>query len=762
VFGCAGIVAGGLWEPAVPALWAGLILLAGAALVGLRVRQSSDWNLPDAAVRAMLASDEGWCVVRAAGASVFANEAFQRLAGAKTPDGLIARAGDHARQTLERALGSEGRGAAEIEMNDGRRLRLSVESAVAEDGMRIWHLSDVTNDSSEGEARREEEARMAVVLDAVPIAVFTATDDGGFTSVNQSLAALLGEPGEALVGRRLDDFLAEPSENQPVDASSVVRLKGADGMAFDSLLAQQGDVGVIVPLPHITKGSTGPLDDRFKAIFQSAPIGIALLDADTAIIECNRAFPRILLDRDAALQGQSIDALIGEAERAEVREALLATLGGEHVSMPLELRSGDASDRVTSLYASRIEGGGDGEARLIAHLIDTTEQKSLELQFAQAQKMQAVGQLAGGIAHDFNNLLTAIIGFCDLLLQRHQAGDHSFADLQQIKQNSNRAANLVRQLLAFSRQQTLKPETLSLTDVLAEASNLVRRLMGEKIELKMIHGRDVGFVKADQGQLEQVIVNLAVNARDAMVDGGTLTIQTSTVSQTESVRMGHELLPSGGYSLIEVTDTGCGIPKAHLGKIFEPFYTTKDVGAGTGLGLSTVYGIVKQFGGYVFVDSTEGEGTVISVFLPEHVPDKTDRKSAADGDEKSSPRDLTGRGKILLVEDEDAVRMFGARALRNKGYEVIEADCGEAALELMETENETIDLLVTDVVMPGVDGPTLTKRIQETRPDLKVIFISGYAEDAFRSSVDESINFLPKPFSLSQLATKVKEVMSDA
>jgi two-component system cell cycle sensor histidine kinase/response regulator CckA len=356
-------------------------------------------------------------------------------------------------------------------------------------------------------------------------------------------------------------------------------------------------------------------------------------------------------------------------------------------------------------------------------------------------------------------LLTAIIGFCDLLLMRHQAGDHSFSDIMQIKQNANRAANLVRQLLAFSRQQTLKPEVLSVTDVLADLTNLLRRLIGETIEMQMIHGRDVTYVKADQGQFEQIIINLAVNARDAMKGGGTLTIRTSNVAQTESVRMGHDLLPRGDYVLIKVSDTGMGIPKEHAGKIFEPFYTTKEGGAGTGLGLSTVYGIVKQFGGYVFVESEPDQGANFNIFLPQFIPDDTEKVVTERVSESKLTQDLTGQGTILLVEDEDAVRMFGARALRNKGYTVLEADSGETALELMEASEQPIDLLVTDVVMPQMDGPTLTKEVEARRPDIKVIYISGYAEDAFRSKVDSKVNFLPKPFSLSQLATKVKEVM---
>jgi two-component system cell cycle sensor histidine kinase/response regulator CckA len=378
--------------------------------------------------------------------------------------------------------------------------------------------------------------------------------------------------------------------------------------------------------------------------------------------------------------------------------------------------------------------------------------------------MQAVGQLAGGVAHDFNNLLTAMIGFCDLLLMRFRPGDPSFADIMQIKQNANRAANLVRQLLAFSRQQTLQPRIIDITDVLVELSHLLRRLIGENIELKVVHGRDLGLAKVDQGQLEQVIINLAVNARDAMQGGGTLTIRTANVNQASGIRRGHEIMPAGNYVLIEVSDTGVGIAKEHLARIFEPFFSTKEVGSGTGLGLSTVYGIVKQTGGFIFVDSAPGRGATFQIYLPRHQLVDAAAISTRPGDttETLAPKDLTGVGTVMLVEDEDPVRIFGARALRNKGYKVLEAKSGEAALELIQTADGPIDLLITDVVMPNMDGPALVREVREIHPDMKVIFISGYTEDAFRQRLDSNsdIHFLPKPFSLKQLATKVKEVIS--
>ncbi|RMF13410.1 MAG: response regulator, partial [Alphaproteobacteria bacterium] len=337
-----------------------------------------------------------------------------------------------------------------------------------------------------------------------------------------------------------------------------------------------------------------------------------------------------------------------------------------------------------------------------------------------------------------------------------------FADVMQIKQNSNRAANLVRQLLAFSRQQTMRPKVLVVTDVLSELSNLLRRLIGETIELKMVHGRDVGAVNVDQGQLEQVIINLAVNARDAMPDGGMLTIRTRRVAPDDPCFSTYTVMPSDDYVLIEVADTGTGIAPEHVDKIFEPFFTTKEVGRGTGLGLSTVYGIIKQTGGFIFVESTPGEGSTFKVFLPLHR--QPEEEGRAKTEAEVPPRDLTGKETILLVEDEDAVRLFARRALVNKGYHVLEAASGEEALEIARNHDGPIDLLISDVVMPNMDGPTLVHEIRRQSPSTRIVFISGYAEDVFRKRLahgEQDFAFLPKPFSLKQLAECIKETLEE-
>jgi two-component system cell cycle sensor histidine kinase/response regulator CckA len=346
-------------------------------------------------------------------------------------------------------------------------------------------------------------------------------------------------------------------------------------------------------------------------------------------------------------------------------------------------------------------------------------------------------------------------GYCDLLLQRHRAGDQSFADVMQIKQNANRAANLVRQLLAFSRQQTLIPRVVDLTEILSDLSHLLRRLIGETISLDLEHGRVLKPVRVDPGQLEQVIINLAVNARDAMVGGGRISLRTGITETVRPLRQGDEVMPPGEYVLIEVIDTGTGMPADVQARIFEPFFTTKEVGQGTGLGLSTAFGIIKQFGGYMFVDSTLEVGTTFSIYLPAWNGEMA--ATAKDGIRRLDA-DLSGSGTVLLVEDEDPVRLFAARALRGKGYTVLEARSGDAALELLTAEAPEIDLMVTDVMMPGIDGPTLIREVRKTRPGLPVVCVSGYSEDALRQRIADadSVAFLPKPFSLKQLAQAVK------
>ncbi|THD83009.1 response regulator [Aliigemmobacter aestuarii] len=398
-----------------------------------------------------------------------------------------------------------------------------------------------------------------------------------------------------------------------------------------------------------------------------------------------------------------------------------------------------------------------GRSGAVAVLSDATALKTLEAQFIQSQKMQAIGQLAGGIAHDFNNLLTAISGHCDLLLLRHDASDQDYSDLVQIHQNANRAAALVRQLLAFSRKQTLAPEFIDLQETLSDLMHLLNRLVGERITLKLAHAPGLGTIRADRRQFEQVLMNLVVNARDAMPEGGTIRVETEALVLAGETRRGRARIPAGSYAVIRVSDTGCGIPPDRIDKIFEPFFTTKRPGEGTGLGLSMAYGIVKQSGGYIFADSTPGEGSVFEVIFPVHEA-ADDRPVAPHPEPVRRPIATPTGGVVLLVEDEAPVRAFASRALRLRGFTVLEAENAEDALRTLEDPSVAVDIFVTDVVMPGMDGPSWVRQALRDRPDVRVIFVSGYAEEDFADAQTRIPNsvFLPKPFSLTDLAETVQ------
>ena len=654
-------------------------------------------------------------------------------------------------------------------------------------GSVFWVVDDITMRRQIEQVIREEQESFVDLLEHAPIGFYSVDAEGRFLFANETLAEWLGvRPVDLVSGLlTLHEVIADslpagtpahvPFAGDPAGPGEVT-LKAGPDEPFEAYIAQdvvRDNAGRVLRTRSVVRHLTheramaealAQSERRFRRFFEEAPVGIALLDGVGIITECNDSMRTLVRVEGDFAPGTSLLDIVIEEDRAAVRAGLerVASDDNDDSGPPIEVRLAGEGETVCALFINRMEHAIGADSGFIVHFIDMTEQKSLEAQFAQSQKMQAVGQLAGGIAHDFNNLLTAMIGFSDLLLLRHRPGDQSLADVMQIKQNANRAANLVRQLLAFSRQQTLQSKVLDITNILAELTHLLRRLIGENIELKLIHGRDLGRVKADQGQLEQVIINLAVNARDAMTGGGKLTIVTENVNLDHEIKGKGEIMPPGRYTRVQVSDTGCGIAPQHLDRIFEPFFSTKEVGAGTGLGLSTVYGIVKQTGGFIFVQSREGEGTTFSIYLPHYVATAADLAAAETATEKS--RDLTGVGTVLLVEDEDGVRAFSARALRNKGYDVLEARSGDAALEVLGEAEKPIDLLITDVVMPRIDGPTLVRQVRESRPDLKVIFISGYTEDAFRKRLDQDagIHFLPKPFSLKQLAGKVKEVMRES
>lgn len=515
-----------------------------------------------------------------------------------------------------------------------------------------------------------------------------------------------------------------------------------------------------------TKGQTPQLE----ALLERLPLGLAATDRDGHILFANPAFRRAAGIDEGDLPPYPSDLVIPQ-DKTAMSDAVRRYGKGPASSGDIALRLRGQPDEPVSLGLSGVRGLG--EAAVLLNLSDSTEEARLKRQVAQATKMQAVGQLAGGVAHDFNNVLTAIIGYCDLMLLRHTPGDSDYDDIQQIKANSNRAASLTRQLLAFSRQQTLQPEVIQLPDVLSEVSQLLKRLLGAKITLRVNHDRGLGAVRADPSQLEQVIVNLAVNARDAIQSGkngeqatGTLTFATRRVAAQDIRRMGSEIIPAGDYTALIAEDTGGGIPPEVLTKIFEPFFTTKDLGKGTGLGLSTVYGIVKQSGGFIFASNAKDSGGRIrgarfTIYLPvHHISEEELAKEQAAKALPDHTRDWSGGGHILLVEDEDMVRAVAERALTRQGYTVTAAADGDEGLEAVQEGGE-FDLVVSDVVMPHVDGPAMAREIRKIHPDLPVLFMSGYAEAQLRSEIDfDAMHFISKPFSVQQIADKVGEVMA--
>jgi two-component system cell cycle sensor histidine kinase/response regulator CckA len=596
-------------------------------------------------------------------------------------------------------------------------------------------------------------------------------DAGDRLALGGVMAALVDAEGRLLAANNalLIRALADPAK---AEGRALIELIGVtddgqfhfirEGKESGSLRLVQVPIGgesdpILFLLFDEVGGTVGDRSAQLNALLEILPLGLALADRDGRFVYLNSAFRRAAGVHRSANPSWPGDLVVDE-DKGAVSDAVRRFGRGPSLSGDIAVRLKERPEEPVALTVAGARGLG--EASVLLSLKDNSEEDRLKRQIAQATKMQAVGQLAGGVAHDFNNILTAIIGHCDLMLMRHTPGDSDYDDIQQIRSNSNRAASLTRQLLAFSRQQTLRPQVLQLPDVISEVSTLLKRLLGETVKLQVKHGRSLGAVRADPGQLEQVIINLAVNGRDAIEakgDGvGTLTLQTYSVSAEEVRRMRSEILPIGDYTALRVSDTGTGIPRHLLAKIFEPFFTTKEVGKGTGLGLSTVYGIVKQSGGFIFAESEEGKGTSFVVYLPVHRAEavKPARK------ERAATGELWGSGTILLVEDEATVRAVAEQALVRHGYTVLTAENGEAALEILAREAH-IDLMISDVVMPTMDGPTTAREARKAHPDLPILFISGYAEEQLRQSIDlEKMAFLAKPFTVQKLAEAARDALS--
>ena len=596
--------------------------------------------------------------------------------------------------------------------------------------------------------------------------------EGDILGQSGVLAAVVDTEGEVLAGNTLFTRRAMGGGASTPERLDQLIVPTGEGRVR---LSSEGAEGGVLRMLHIpaepgnspaagiclffatTEGPGLSEPASLQALLDLLPLGLALVDRDGRFLTSNKGFRAAAAIGEGPLPAFPSDLVVKE-DKAAVADAVRRNSRGPAMSGDLAVRLSHQPGEPVALTIAGLRGLG--EAGVLLLLKDNSEEAKLKRQVAQATKMQAVGQLAGGVAHDFNNILTAIIGYCDLMLMRHTPGDSDYDDIQQIKSNSNRAAGLTRQLLAFSRQQTLRPQVLQLPDVVSEVSHLLKRLLGETVVLQVKHGRELGAVRADPGQLEQVIVNLAVNARDAMAGtgGGRLVIQTYAVGAEQVAELGSDILPIADYTALSISDTGCGIPPSVLGKVFEPFFTTKEVGKGTGLGLSTVYGIVKQSGGFIFADSKVGVGTSFVIYLPVH---REEPGAVAPPPVVAVKAEETwGTGTILLVEDEPTVRTVAERALSRQGYTVLTANNGEEALEIM-ARGEVIDLLISDVVMPVMDGPTMVREARRTRPELRILFMSGYAEEQLRNSIDiDNVAFLPKPFSVQELSEAARKALA--
>jgi len=662
---------------------------------------------------------------------------------------------------------------------------------VAGEALHIWLIDDITARRQHQERQFADLAQAIDHLDHAP-AGFVAWDrTGKITYLNAALANWIGfdlaiqAPEKLslsrLVGAQaandlqqflqkkhvssvptcLDlDLFHESGKRMPVNFHLVAVNEG-DDIAGRGVLTRHFASHDLSQSDVVLRQGRGASSD-FGDYFHFCPIALAVLDKQGLTRSYNPCFGTLL-----GLQDQETKVEIGQLLMREDAQRLIHFLDQADRSGEISFFDGTISSHDEAAQKSRhirlfIRRLNNAEPFFIMAIVEIDEQRALEEYMEQGQKMQAVGQLAGGIAHDFNNVLTAIIMSCDLLLSNHRSSDPSHPDIMNIKHNADRAATLVRHLLAFSRRQTLRPEVLDVSDMLADLRLLLTRLVGMNIQVQIEHGRDLWPIKADRSELEHALINLASNARDAMPDGGTLTIRSANVETSSLEGSVAAQLKEGDYILVEVRDSGVGMSASIREKIFEPFFTTKEVGKGTGLGLSMVYGMINQTGGHIHCESAVGFGTCFSLYLPRHMPAGAAEEDHAWLDHDPLPlRDLSGTATILLVEDEDAVRLGSVRALQSRGYTVLEASSGVGALEIVSQAQGRIDLIVSDVVMPEMDGPTLLKELRASYPQIKFIFVSGYAEDAFAKNLPEDAHFafLPKPFSLKQLAEKVKEML---
>jgi two-component system, cell cycle sensor histidine kinase and response regulator CckA len=766
-------------------------------------------------------ASEGTLVTDPRGRVLYANAAYLDLADAADPDDvrpvervfigdpgvseavyrLLKAAREGRRLQEEVRVGGHKAG------EPGRWLRMRVRplgEGKREQRLTVWSLADVTRELERHENVFQELQHAIDYLDHAPAGFFSAEGNGNIVYLNATLANWLdhdlAQVGSG--GLKLDDIVAGEGAALLTTLAAVpgdvrtevldIDLKTRSGHTLPARLFHKvafGADGVsgasrTLVLNRARDDGTDPqraAEVRFTRFFHNTPMAIAAVDQQSKIKRSNALFARVFhpVLKGEGTADRSILDVVAERDRGVLEAAIRKAGEGQGEIAPVDAALEGAGERFARFYVTAIKEEERDQEAAIVYALETTEQRHLQGQVDTAQTMELVGKLAGGVAHDFNNVLGAIIMATDFLLNAHKPTDPSFQDIMQIKQNANRAAALVRQLLAFSRRQTLRPEVVDLNESLSDLGMLLRRFLGEKIALNVVPSRDLYPVKIDIAQFERSIINLAANSRDAMTDGGKFTLRTSNLDAEESARFQYKGMPIGEYVLVEVQDTGVGIAPEIVDRIFQPYFTTKDVGKGTGLGLSTVYGFVKQTGGFIYVETELGKGSTFRIFLPRYVAGADDAQvphlpesaapaiagaiAAADEVKRTAASDLTGEGTILLVEDEEGLRALNARGLASRGYTVIEASNGVEALEKLEKRGGQVDLVVSDVVMPEMDGPTLFKELRRRIPDVKVIFVSGYAEDAFEKSLpgNDRPAFLPKPFTLKQLVATVKETMAN-
>ena len=750
-----------------------------------------DWSVTHAVIDR---GEEATAIIDRAGRLTCANKRFADCfgIGAAPPRLGLDSASNEAMESAARAAWRDGRAEFEPVHADGREWRLEIDRSGRGQDFLIWRFVPVIRRDPLDEVIDHVRGKVGKALAHEGIQMVAVAQDGRIHAANALFAVrATGDAETDVAGSDFVSYFSADEQERIYYAregnrgASVrmlhVPIADPEAVAARSAAADPAQTASLFLLID-NQGGVGDTRTglpQIEALLSRLPLGLAMTDRDGRFLFANKAFLRAAGHDESGPPPYPSDLVIRE-DKGALADAVRRFAQGSGGAGDVAVRLRAAPEDPVSLSLAGVRGLGEGA--VILSLKDSSEETRLKREIAQATKMQAVGQLAGGVAHDFNNVLTAIIGYCDLMLMRHTPGDSDYDDIQQIRANSNRAASLTRQLLAFSRQQTLRPEVLQLPDVVAEISTLLKRLLGEKIQLEVAHDRGLGLVRADPVQLEQVLLNLAVNARDAMTgnaaaggipaarSGGVLRLKTKRVTAADVRAMRSEILPIGDYTALVAEDTGHGIPPAQIGKIFEPFFTTKEKGKGTGLGLSTVYGIVKQSGGFIFAESEVGKGTRFSIYFPVHVPDAADIADAAAAATAAATAKLpakrkqwSGGGRVLLVEDEDTVRAVAERALVRQGYDVTTASDGEDGLEALGrsiSAGEEFDLVLSDVVMPSMDGPAMAREIRTLRPELPVLFMSGYAEEQLRREIDiPNMYFLAKPFSVAQICTAVEDVL---